>query len=535
VQIIVQRKRSQFGGPCAAPLFQNWLNPAKKDERPGYHKRIGNAVALRVTGSEAGTFAASGANENSKGVTVRQAFAAIAYPIASPLKSAIVALLAIAMGIALAGSATANSKYAAIVVDANTGKTLFSSSADSRRYPASLTKMMTLYLVFEAMAAGKVTKKTSIPISRNAAAEPPTKLGVKAGKSITIETAILSLVTKSANDASTAVAEYLGGSEKEFARMMTAKARRLGMNSTVFRNAHGLPDTAQFSTARDLATLGIALKEHYPQYYHYFSTRSFTYGRTRMANHNRLLGRVKGVDGIKTGYTRASGFNLVSSVSQGERRIVAVVMGGTSGASRDKHMAELIRKYMPKASTKGKAAPLIASAGGSPISALAKVFLPKNDAPTPVARPEEDVVVADTEIEPEAAAVAADITPSPKPKSMFVETLESAPMEQAYAAPSPERFGGDIDPVETAAVAPSGWAIQVASSPSKSEAAAVLAKTTSAAPAVLAHASGYTVTFDKDGVTYHRARFGGFGSKDAAWKACKALKRKKIDCYAVEN
>jgi D-alanyl-D-alanine carboxypeptidase len=467
---------------------------------------------------------------------VRQAIAAVFPSIPSLLKPVVAGLLAIAIAVGATGPSAANSKYAAIVVDANTGKTLFSSSADSRRYPASLTKMMTLYLVFEAMAAGKITKKTSIPFSRNAAAEPPTKLGVKAGKSITVETAIYSLVTKSANDASTALAEYLGGSEKEFARMMTAKARQLGMTSTVFRNAHGLPDTAQFSTARDLATLGIALREHYPQYYSYFSTRSFTYGRKRMANHNRLLGRIKGVDGIKTGYTRASGFNLVSSVSQGNRRIVAVVMGGTSGASRDKHMAELIRKYLPKASTGGKGAPLIASAGGSPISALAKVFLPKNDAPTPEARPEEDVVVAaEGDVEPEAAAIEEEVALAPKPKSVIVETIESAPVEQAYAQPSPERFGGDIDPVETAAVAPSGWAIQVASSPSKSEATAVLARTTSAAPAVLAHASGYTVTFDKDGVTYHRARFGGFGSKDAAWKACKALKRKKIDCYAVEN
>lgn len=479
---------------------------------------------------------------------MRQAYAAIASSIGSPLKFAIAGLLAVALGLAAIGPSAANSKYAAIVIDANTGKTLFSSSADSRRYPASLTKMMTLYLVFEAMAAGKITKKTSIPFSRNAAAEPPTKLGVKAGKSITVETAIYSLVTKSANDASTALAEYLGGSEAEFARMMTAKARKLGMKSTVFRNAHGLPDTAQFSTARDLAILGIALKEHYPQYYSYFSTRSFTYGRKRMANHNRLLGRIKGVDGIKTGYTRASGFNLVSSVSQGERRIVAVVMGGTSGSSRDNHMAELIAKYMPKASTKGKGAPLIASAGGSPMSALAKVFLPKHDAPTPENRPEEEIMAAaeaegdtmeeaevDTMEEAEVAVAEEEVVPTPKPKSVLVETLESTPVEQAYAQPSADRFGGDVDPVETASVDPSGWAIQVASSPNKSEADAFLAKTTKAAPAVLAHASGYTVTFEKGGVTYHRARFGGFGSKAAAWKACAALKRKKIDCYAVEN
>ena len=146
--------------------------------------------------------------------------------------------------------------------------------------------------------------------------EPPTKLGVKAGGSVSVETIIYSLVTKSANDSAAAIAEFLGGSEDGFARMMTAKARKLGMTGTVFQNASGLPDPGQHSTARDLAILGIALREHFPQYYGYFSTRSFTYGRQRMANHNRLLGRVKGIDGIKTGYTRASGFNLVSSVAR---------------------------------------------------------------------------------------------------------------------------------------------------------------------------------------------------------------------------
>ncbi|MBA3446418.1 MAG: D-alanyl-D-alanine carboxypeptidase [Pseudaminobacter sp.] len=418
------------------------------------------------------------------------------------------------MGMATGGPSAANSKYAAIIIDASTGKTLFASSADSRRYPASLTKMMTLYMVFEAMAAGKITKQTRIPFSAQAAAKPPTKLGVKAGNSVTVETVIYSLVTKSANDAAAAIGEYLGGSERGFAEMMTAKARRLGMNATVFRNASGLPDTAQFTTARDMATLGIALKEHYPQYYPYFATRSFKYGRKRMANHNRLLGRIKGVDGIKTGYIRASGFNLVSSVTQGNRRLVGVVMGGTSGASRDNHMAELIKKYLPKASNGGKSEPLIASAGRSPISALARIFLPKHDAPTPDTRPDDEAVVASVEEVPVA-----------------IES-ETVTVEQAYAAPTPPQA---LDPVNTASVAPSGWAVQVASSPSKTEATAFLEKTSRQASAVLADASAFTVAFDKGGVTYHRARFGGFDSKSAAWNACAALKKKKIDCYAVEN
>jgi D-alanyl-D-alanine carboxypeptidase len=388
---------------------------------------------------------------------------------------------------------------------------------------------MTLYLVFEALESGKINKSTKVPFSKNAAAEPPTKLGVRAGGSVSVETAILSLVTKSANDAATALAELLGGSEEQFARQMTAKARKLGMTGTIFRNAHGLPNAAQRSTARDMAILGIALKEHFPQHYSYFSTRSFKYGKQRLTNHNRLLGKVKGVDGIKTGYTRASGFNLVSSVSDGNRRIVAVVMGGTSAGSRDKHMAELIRKHMPKASARKGGGDLVAKASNettdSPIRMLAKAILPAKNPPKPELRPEEEVAMGDT-----TAETVAEAEPEERPADP-----EPAVVEQAYAEPIPARMA-DIDPVNTASVAPpSGWAIQVASSPSEIEARAFLARTNKQAATALADAAGYTVTFDKDGVTYYRARFGGFGSKNAAWNACNALKKKKIDCYAVEQ
>lgn len=452
---------------------------------------------------------------------MRQAFAGIFLNSKFCMRTAVAGLIAVAMSIAATGSSAANSKYAAIVIDANTGKTLFSANADSRRYPASLTKMMTLYLTFEALSQGKINKKTPVPFSAQAAAEPPTKLGVKAGKSIPVETAIYALVTKSANDAATALGELLGGSQDRFARMMTAKARSLGMNGTVFRNAHGLPNTAQFTTARDMATLGIALREHYPQYYSYFSTRSFTYGRTRMPNHNRLLGRVKGVDGIKTGYTRASGFNLASSVSDGNRRIVAVVMGGSSGASRDSHMVELIKKYLPKASNKGKGGPLIASAGSTSFNVLDKFLLPKKNAPTPDERPDTDAVVAEVEgtVFVSQTSVQAYANPTPRPQ-VGLET-SGAPQQ--------------VDPVSTASLSKSGWVVQVASSPSRSEAEAFLQTASKTAPAVLANASGFTVQFEKGGVTYHRARFGGFETKTAAWDACAALKKKKIACYAVEN
>jgi D-alanyl-D-alanine carboxypeptidase len=467
---------------------------------------------------------------------VRQARATSFLRSISPFNALLAGLLAITMSVvSTANAAAASSKYAAVVIDANTGKTLFSANADAPRYPASLTKMMTLYVIFEGLSSGKITKQTRIPFSARAASMPPTKLGVRAGGSITVETAIYSLVTKSANDVATAVAEFFGGTEEGFARMMTQKARQLGMTGTIFRNASGLPNTAQHSTARDLATLGMALREHFPQHYSYFSARSFSFGKHRMANHNRLLGRVKGVDGIKTGYTRASGFNLVSSVALGDRRVVAVVMGGASGGARDKQMAELIEKYLPKASTRSRG-PLIAKAGNSPIAAIASAMLPKSKAPTPEMKPETDVVVAtdETEIlEAESQQIAAQ-----------EETAEEtpAPIVQAYAAQEPQpkiaptpRPKTDVDPISTSSTAPEGWAIQVASSPSESEAKGALAKTSKQAPKVLASASPFTVPFEKGGTTYYRARFGGFASKTAAWDACGALKKKKIACYAVEQ
>ena len=456
---------------------------------------------------------------------MRQVLAGIAHRAFQSCKST----LAIALAVTAVATAPvqANSKYAAIVIDANTGKTLFSSNADEARYPASLTKMMTLYLTFEALKSGKIDKTTKVKFSKNAANEPPTKLGVKAGGSVTVETAIYSLVTKSANDSATALAELLGGSEVEFARMMTTKARQLGMTGTIFRNAHGLPNPAQRSTARDMATLGLALRENYPQYYAYFSTRSFQYGKQRLANHNRLLGRIKGVDGIKTGYTRASGFNLVSSVSDGNRRIVAVVMGGQTAKSRDNHMAALIKTHLPKASNKRGGGNVVAKASNettkSPIRALANAILPGKKAPKPEPRLEEEVVTAAT-----ADNVASvDVTEEGSAEAEVVVE------EQAYAEPIPARMA-DIDPIKTASVPKAGWSIQVASSPSEVEARTFLTTTNRKAGNILASASPYTTTFDKGGVTYYRARFGGFDSKNGAQNACNALKKKKIDCYAVQ-
>lgn len=246
--------------------------------------------------------------------------------------------------------AFANERYAAYVWDTNTGEVLFARNDAEPRFPASLTKIMTLYMVFEALEAGRIGLASPVPVSENAAAEVPSKLGMRAGSLITVENAIRSLVTRSANDMATALGEMLGGTEENFARLMTAKAKQLGMDSTIFHNAHGLPDERQLTTARDMAVLGYAIREHFPDRYHYFQTREFNFAGQTIGNHNRLLGRVEGVDGIKTGFTRASGFNLVTSVRLNGRSIVAVVMGGQTGASRDDHMAALIRDHLPRAS-----------------------------------------------------------------------------------------------------------------------------------------------------------------------------------------
>ncbi len=243
--------------------------------------------------------------------------------------------------------APVSAKHSAIVVDGDTGRTLYESQSTASRYPASLTKMMTLYLLFEALDGGRVSMQTPIPVSAYAAKQPPTKIGVRAGETITVEAAIQALITKSANDVAVAVGEFLGGTEEAFAAKMTTKARSIGMSGTVFRNASGLPDTEQRTNARDMATLGIALRKRFPQYYHYFSTQSFAYSGRVVRGHNRLLSRVDGADGIKTGYTKASGFNVVTSVNRGGKKLVCVVMGGDSARARDDYAAALIDSYLP--------------------------------------------------------------------------------------------------------------------------------------------------------------------------------------------
>lgn len=256
-------------------------------------------------------------------------------------------IVAAAIAIFLFGALTqadpaSAARYASMVVDAQTGEVLYARNADERRYPASLTKMMTLYMAFEALEQGRLKLDQPLKVSKRAAGQTPSRLGLKPGQTLTVNQAILAMVTKSANDAATVMAEALGGTEIEFAQMMTARANRLGMVRTRFTNATGLHNRRQRSTARDMSTLATSLMSDFPQYYHYFSTPVFKYKGRRHENHNGMLATYRGTDGIKTGYVRASGFNLVASVERNDRRLIGVVFGGRSPRSRDVHLRQLM-------------------------------------------------------------------------------------------------------------------------------------------------------------------------------------------------
>ena len=240
---------------------------------------------------------------------------------------------------------SAHAKYASFIINENTKRIYHNANADTRNYPASLTKIMTLYLVFDALKSKKISMSSKFKVSKRATRQPPSKLNLSAGSNITVKNAILALVTKSANDVATVIAENLGKSERNFARLMTRKAKKLGMTRTTFRNASGLTNRGQLSTARDMATLGIAIRKNHPKFFKLFKTKSFIYKGIKYTNHNNLLGSYSGTDGIKTGYTNASGFNLVASVERNGQRIIGVVFGGKKARSRDKHMVTLLNKY----------------------------------------------------------------------------------------------------------------------------------------------------------------------------------------------
>src|SRR5580658_3562991 len=334
----------------------------------------------------------------------------------------------------------ASPEFSAIVVDANSGRTLYSADEDGLRHPASITKVMTLYLLFEELDRGAMTLRTQIPISEHAAAQEPSKLGLASGDAISVEDAIKAVVTRSANDVAVAIAEAIGGSESNFAEMMTRKAHALGMSSTVYRNASGLPNDEQVTTARDLTILARSLEDRFPRYFRYFSTAEFDYAGEVIGNHNHLLGRIDGVDGIKTGYTRASGFNLLTSVHRDGRSLIAVVMGGRTAGARDRIMENLIADHIAEAST-ARTATMVADASPDekPLARAAPLE-------TPPIRPRPDAVAASVSARAPTARSAepaiaegdnaAEDDEAPKLQaSAFAPTGAAAPVEPAPAAP----------------------------------------------------------------------------------------------------
>jgi D-alanyl-D-alanine carboxypeptidase len=340
----------------------------------------------------------------------------------------------------LASNSSQAAPYADIVVDANSGNVLHETNPDARRHPASLTKIMTLYLLFEQLEAGKLKLDSQLKVSQEAAGQMPTKLGLKSGSTIQVEDAIKGIVTRSANDAAVVVAEAIAGDEDDFAKLMTRKAQALGMTHTVYKNASGLPDDDQVTTARDQAVLGRAIQERFPRYYKYFSTRSFTFRGQSIGNHNHLLGRVEGVDGIKTGYISASGFNLVTSVHRGNRYLVAVVLGGSSAGSRDARMRELISDKIAQASTKRTAA-MMAEAGQASVA---------SGEPTARAKPEtktEAKHLAKAEPKPESRP---ESKPQAKPEQK-VEPKTEPRFAVASAVSLPARLNRSAGLVEPAA------------------------------------------------------------------------------------
>jgi D-alanyl-D-alanine carboxypeptidase len=464
--------------------------------------------------------------------------------------------LSLSLVMPASGAFAANNKYAAIVVDAKTGKTLFARNADAARYPASLTKMMTLYILFQEIESGRFKMKSRLKVSKYAAARPPSKLGLRAGQTIAVRDAIRALAVKSANDVASVVAEAIEGSESAFAKRMTRTARSLGMKRTTFRNPSGLPDSRQKTTARDMARLGQALQDQFPAYYKFFSTRTFSYGKRNYRNTNRLLGVVKGMDGIKTGYTRASGFNLVTSVRQNDRHIIAVVMGGKTGKSRNAHMASLIKKHIRRAKRGKRRAPLIVAS-----APIRPAPLPRGRPLRPAAAP---LHVASTASIPARKAV------SPDPLSDLIathikssddlaqpETIDTTPNQSAMAAliePVPHKKPFVAAPETSAAAAATpppaskpdikrngnrskrgGWYVQIAAVPTRESADRLLQQVQLKAGPVLASAEPLTQPVEKSGTTFYRARFAGFSGKTEARAVCARLKRKSVDCLAVPN
>ncbi|MFZ5674857.1 MAG: D-alanyl-D-alanine carboxypeptidase family protein [Pseudomonadota bacterium] len=473
----------------------------------------------------------------------------------------------------VAVSPAAAQKFSALAVDARTGEILYSNNPDGARYPASLTKVMTLYILFQEMKAGRLTLNSRITVSRYAAGRPPTKLGVKAGQTVSVEEAIKSLITLSANDIAVAIGEHIEGSEAAFAQRMTRTAKALGMSRTLFRNASGLPDPRQVTTARDMATLSLRVQRDFPQYYPYFRTTSFQFGKRTIRSHNRLLGRFEGTDGIKTGYVRASGFNLTTSARRGDKRIIGVVMGGKTGRARDNYMIAMLNKAFPKCRSGTQLAAAIegtkprsseeiqvASIANPPLAETVskpekkKRRAGRNDDQMPEA--EGDIGGLDkAELAAQAesasnlpgttfAAVSADQADlarvtgevaSPDAVPQTSQTAPAAPVTASMSTSLPFKVkkpadtqGGQI----IVASVDSTWNIQLGAYGTKKEAQDALYAARNVSPKLFGSKQAFTVEVKTGEATVFRARMSGFTAKSAK-TACRTLSRKGVDCSTI--
>ena len=475
-------------------------------------------------------------------------------------------------------SPTDPAKDAALVIDGATGKVLYARNETAERFPASLTKMMTLYLLFDALKAGKVTMQTPLPVSRHASIQKPTKLSLRPGQTISVDMAIRALVIRSANDVAVVIAEALGGTESHFARMMTEKARSLGMRSTNFHNASGLPDMLQITTATDMATLGRRLAYDHPQYYPYFALPGFTWKGTYYKTHDNLIDRYDGADGIKTGYTNASGFNLVSSVTRNGMHVVAVVMGGRTAVRRDLEMIRLldqtfaqiqtnpslvaratlpwqqVARSTPTPASAGFSLPAVSGTQGAQFAALSAMPGAAEDEDSAEARiaPDEKFSIIHAEkpapavtaqpaaIAPLQAVAKAGPVPSIRPTARPDFVTAGAPIRMAAIADAPrpkmrpsvreETGEGDADPV---AVPGRNWTIQIGAYADKALASAQLDTYAGKAQDVLGRASRIVSAVQSPaGNTIYRARFGLFGEQEAR-DVCNRLTQRGQTCFAA--
>jgi D-alanyl-D-alanine carboxypeptidase len=469
----------------------------------------------------------------------------------------------------------AHARHAVLVYDVASGRVLHEENGYEKRYPASLTKMMTLYLLFEQLRDGRMSMQTPMHVSARAAAQPQTNISLRKGTTITVEQAIKALVIRSANDVAVVVAENVSGSVEKFARLATQKSKQLGMTNTHFRNPHGLPDYHQYTTAKDMAMLGVALRRDFPQYYHYFSTQQFSHNGVRYTSHNRVLKRMRGVDGIKTGFIRASGFNVVSSFKHDGFNVVAVVMGGNSAAERDNRMVALLQKTHVKL-----AAERSGSAQEFPVAyAPIPVFKPVLNAALTVAGATSIAASNPPSKESLRSVANAMMAPAKKPTNPQYAILERAAKPAisvsfnptatvarensvsvnfqttaASSAPVKARngtldyqlatLGRSTYPVPTkltgSAVASAQssevkkpWAVQIGVFQNAEEAKQALTRVSRNIRTELRDALAYVEYAQREGQAFHRARLKNL-TEDTAHAVCKKLHSLRQDCFVTK-